>query len=75
MKSAILLSVLALQGCAYWNTVTSRQGTPDPRTPLPSTGQFFLTKQEIPQYTCAVDHILSCQKGPTSEFACYCKRR
>jgi hypothetical protein len=75
-RAAIVSGTLCLAGCAYMESVMSRQAEPDRRIQLPSgRGQVLLRGREIPDYTCAEDYLLLCERSGASSFSCHCVLR
>jgi hypothetical protein len=71
---AIALVVLPLVGCSYAETVVSRRAAPDPREELRvEDGTLFLARRDIPDYTCANERPLQCDRAG-SLYACDCVR-
>jgi len=73
--SSIAAASLLASGCSYMETVTNRKGQPDSRVQLGmESGTVFLTRQEIPSYTCSEPWLFKCDRSGVI-YACACARR
>jgi len=73
--SSIATACLPLNACSYMEAVMNRKGHPDQRVQLgQDSGTLFITRQEIPNYTCGEVWLFKCDRSGTL-YACGCTPR
>jgi hypothetical protein len=71
--TCLMTDLLALAGCSYLETVTTRT-TPDDRVQLRwQDGALYLRRAELRDYTCENGRMLQCELQGV-EYLCECPR-
>lgn len=69
------ISLLGLGGCSYLGALQASMPTPDSRVQLGWQDAVSLTARQLPNYTCAANYLLTCERGGSVTYECTCVLR